>query len=125
VRTASYMLVIGYQLAPLLDPDGTAYRWLPCQETPLAWDESAPANVRMRAAHICRSQCDAIVACARRQAELEDAGYATTGVWAGHVLTGRGGGDEDWPLPITGHPGRRRQSSSLPPLPADVLHVVG
>jgi hypothetical protein len=123
VRAASYMLVIGYQLAPLLDPDGTAYRWLPCQETPLAWDETAPANVRKRAAHICRSECAAIVACARRQAELEDAGYTTSGVWAGHVLTGRGG-EHDGPPPITGYPGRRRPTS-LPALPADVLHVVG
>jgi hypothetical protein len=116
VRQQSY--VLGFLLPPLLDTDGKPFRWIPCMEQPLAWDEIAPAAIRRTAALICLQQCPALAACEQRRVKL---GPLARGVWAGHIMSGRG--DDDMVL-VTGSGGRRRRrAASLPPLP-DVVALV-
>jgi hypothetical protein len=107
-----YTLTI-IDLPPLTAPGGRPVT-VPCTIYPFAWDEDAPVNVRRNAAHICRTQCEALQACTARLLAL---GPAARGVMAGRIVTGRG--DLMDPPSGTGHRVRR-----LPPLPPEIYRAV-
>lgn len=122
-RAIIYTITI-CDLPPLTDPAGRAVT-VPCSIYPGAWDEDAPVNVRRNAAHICRTECEALLACARRlailteNAERDDRMLPVRGVMAGRVISGRG----EWyldPPSGTGHRPARR----LPSLPPDIYRAV-
>lgn len=107
-HVAAYVLAIAEPLAPLRDDLGQPFKWVPCMELPLAWDESSPINVRRRAAQVCRTHCPALRQCRTAMQQLIADGGEPLGVWAGEVLGGRAAIER----------GKR-----LPPLPIDRFSV--